>query len=120
MDEMWNVVKEVKLETTGINYWVYFADDRMFVGVEVKDAERATIPEQLEPCEFELTRYAKHIHIGPYRELPQKWRSLKAELSARGEIVTMPSLEVYGHSCEGQDEFKAETTVPIGLKPKAA
>jgi effector-binding domain-containing protein len=120
MNEMWNVVKEAKLKSTGINHWVYLAGDRMFVGVEVKDPERATIPEQLEPCEFELTRYAKHIHIGPYRELPQKWRSLKAELSARGEIVMMPSLEVYGHSCEGQNESKAETTVLMGLKPNVA
>jgi effector-binding domain-containing protein len=118
MDEMWNVVKEAKLKTTGINHWVYFADDRMFVGIDVKDAKLATIPAKFEPCEFELTRYAKHIHIGPYHELPQKWRSLKADLSARGEIVTMPSLEVYGHSCEGQDESKAETTILIGLKPK--
>ena len=117
MNEMWNAVKNAKLKTTGINHWVYFADDRMFVGVEVTRADAAAIPEQLEPCEFELTRYSKHVHIGPYKELPQKWRSLKAELAARGEIVTMPSLEVYGHTCEGADESKAETTILIGLKP---
>jgi effector-binding domain-containing protein len=118
MNEMWNAVKNAKLKTTGINHWVYFTDDRMFVGVEVKLADSATLPEQLEPCEFELTRYSKHVHIGLYKELPQKWRSLKAELAARGEIVTMPSLEVYGHACEGADESKAETTILIGLKPK--
>jgi effector-binding domain-containing protein len=117
MDKMWKVVKGAKLKTTGINRWVYFADDRMFVGVEVKDAEPSTIPEPLEPCEFELTRYAKHVHIGPYDELPQKWQSIKAELSARGEIVTMPSLEVYGHSCEGNDDSEPETTILMGLKP---
>jgi hypothetical protein len=43
---------------------------------------------------------------------------MKAELSARGEIVTMPSLEVYGHSCEGDDGSKAETTILMGLKAR--
>lgn len=83
----------------------------LFVGVNVRDAEHATIPDQLESCEFELVRYSKHLHIGPYQELPQKWQALKAELSDHGETVTMPSLEVYGHSCEGSDESKAETTI---------
>jgi hypothetical protein len=32
--------------------------------------------------------------------------------------MTTPSLEVYGHSCEGDDESKAETTILMGLKPK--
>lgn len=120
MNEMWRIVKDSKLATTGINHWVYFADDRMLVGVELKNAEQAEIPEKLEPCDFELTRYSKHVHIGPYHELPQKWQSLHAELSARGESVTMPSLEVYGHSCEGDDESKAETTILMGLKPRDA
>jgi effector-binding domain-containing protein len=120
MNEMWGIVKEAKLATTGINHWVYFADDRMFVGVEVRNAEHSTIPESLERCEFELKRYSKHVHVGPYHELPQKWQALKAELTARGESVTMPSLEVYGHSCEGADESKAETTILMGLKPNEA
>jgi effector-binding domain-containing protein len=116
MDEMWTVVKQAKLKTTGINHWVYFADDRMFVGVEVMDSEQAAIPEKLKPCEFELIRYLKHVHVGPYHELPQKWQALNAELSARGESVTMPSLEVYGHSGEGDDDSGAETTILMGLR----
>lgn len=119
MDEMWRIVAEAKLETTGINHWVYFADDRMFVGVKVRNAEQATIPEQFEPRDFELNRHSKHVHIGPYKELPQKWQTLKAELSARGETVTMPSLEVYGHSCEGDDDSKAETTILMGLTSRS-
>ena len=115
MNEMWTVVKNARLATTGINHWVYFADDRMFVGVDLKDAGQPDLPERLEPCDFELIRYAKHVHIGPYHELPQKWRALQAELAARGESVTMPSLEVYGHSCEGEDDSKAETTILMGL-----
>ena len=91
----------------------------MFVGVEVTNPEQAMIPNQLEPCDFELKRYSKHVHIGAYQELPQKWQALKSELAARGEIITMPSLEVYGHSCEGDDESKPETTILMGLIPIA-
>lgn len=120
MSEMWRIVKEAKLATTGINHWVYFADDRMYVGIEVRIPEQSTIPGSLKPCEFELTRFSKHVHVGPYHELPEKWQALAAELSARGESVTMPSLEVYGHTCEGDDESKAETTILMDLKPKEA
>ena len=116
MDELWRIVKQAKLPTTGINHWVYFADNRMFVGVEIRNAEQATIPDSLGSCKFELTRYSKHVHVGPYQELPQKWQALKNELSARGESITAPSLEVYGHSCEDADESKAETTILMGLK----
>jgi hypothetical protein len=118
MNDMWRIVKQAKLSTTGINHWVYFADDRMFVGVDVNDAPAATIPSLLEPCELELKRHARHVHVGPYHELPRKWQELKTELAARGEMITMPSLEVYGHSCEGDDESKAETTILMGLQAK--
>jgi hypothetical protein len=119
MDEMWAIVKQGKLKTTGINHWVYFAGDRIFVGVEVNDREKAAIPERLEACEWERTRYSKHVHVGPYLDLPQKWQALKAELSARGERVTMPSLEVYGHFCDGDDNSEPETANLIGssLRP---
>jgi effector-binding domain-containing protein len=120
MDEMWRIVKQARLKTTGINHWVYFADDRMFVGITVSDTEQTTVPEKLEPCELKLTRYSKHVHVGPYHELPQKWQALRAELSARGESVLMPSLEVYGHSCEGDNDSGAETTILMGLKPKTS
>jgi hypothetical protein len=115
MDKMWAIVKEAKLKTTGINHWVYFAGEVMFVGTQVRDREQTAISEQLEPCEFELTRYAKHTHVGPYDALLQKWRAIKAELDSRGEVVTMPSLEVYGHSCEG-DDWQPETTILMGLR----
>jgi hypothetical protein len=40
MDEMWTIVKQARLKTTGINHWVYFASDRMFVAIEVRDCPR--------------------------------------------------------------------------------
>jgi len=120
MDEMWTIVKQARLKTTGINHWVYFAANRMFVGIEVIDGQQAAIPEQLQPYEFELPRYAKHVHVGPYHDLPQKWQAIKAQLQARGQTVTMPSLEVYGHIPQGNDDSQPQTSILIGLKPTAS
>ena len=114
MDKMWQVVKGVGIPTTGINHWVYLPDGRMFVGVELRNPQQVPTPDQLEPLEFELQRYMQHVHVGPYQALPQKWKELKAELAARGEVIGSPSLEVYGHSCA--DPSMAETTIFIGLK----
>jgi predicted transcriptional regulator YdeE len=118
MNEMWQVVKGAKVPTTGINHWVYLPNDKMFVGVELRSTQQTALPDQLEPLEFELPRYLKHVHIGPYQELPQKWKELKAELVARGEVICSPSLEVYGHHCD--DHSKLETTILIGLRAKPA
>lgn len=118
MNEMWQVVKGAKAATTGINHWVYLPDKRMFVGVELLSPQQSPIPEQLELLEFELQRYMRHVHVGPYQALPQKWAELKAELATRGEVIGSPSLEVYGHHCD--DPAKLETTILIGLRAKPA
>ena len=117
MNEMWRVVKEGKINNTGINHWVYLQDERLFVGIELKDSQQTALPQSLEPIEIEVQRYAKHVHVGPYSELLQKWAALNAELKARGETVGCPSLEIYGHSCD--DPTKSETTILIGLKSNA-
>lgn len=116
MNEMWRVVKEAKIPTTGVNHWAYMPDGQMFVGVELQNPQQAAIPDSLEPLAFELPRYLKHVHVGPYQALPQKWKDLKAELAASGEVIGSPSLEVYGHHCDGP--AKAETMILIGLKAK--
>ena len=117
MNAMWQVVKGAGIPTTGINHWVYLPDGRMFVGVELRNPQQGPAPDQLEPLEFALQRYMKHLHVGPYQALPQKWKELKAELAARGEVIGSPSLEIYGHHCD--DPSKTETTILIGLKQKA-
>jgi hypothetical protein len=116
MNEMWQAVKSAQLPTTGINHWVYLPDGRMFVGVELRNAQQIPAPNQLEPLEFELQRHMTHVHVGPYQGLPQKWQDLKAELAVRGEIIGSPSLEIYGHHCD--DLSKLETTILIGLQAK--
>ena len=118
MNEMWQLVKRDKIPTTGINHWVYLFGGRMFVGVQLRNRQQAPLPDQLEPFAFELQRYMKHLHVGPYQELPQKWKDLQAELVARGEVIGSPSLEVYGHHCQKQSEL--ETTILIRLNAKPA
>ena len=80
MNEMWQAVKGAKIPTTGINHWVYLPDGRMFVGAELRSPRQGPMPNQLEPFEFELPRYLKHVHVGPYQALPQKWKALKTSL----------------------------------------
>jgi predicted transcriptional regulator YdeE len=116
MDEMWKIVKESHTATSGINHWVSLSHGRMFVGVELLKNTQA--PEELEPLEFELQRYLKHVHIGPYQALPKKWNALKTDLANCGETVGSPSLEIYGHHCD--DPSKLETTILIGLQQKNA
>lgn len=112
MNEMWQVVKSENTATTGINHWVYLPDGKMFVGVELRGVPPSA--NSLEPLEFQLKRYLRHVHIGPYQALPQKWRELKEELGRCGESIGSPSLEIYGHHCENPDEL--ETTILIGLE----
>jgi hypothetical protein len=118
MNELWQVVNGAKVPTTGINHWVYLPDGRMFVGVELRNPQQFPVPDPLEPLEFELKRYTRHVHVGAYQALPQKWTELKADLAARGEVIGSPSLEVYGHHCDEPSE--PETTILIGLRAKSA
>src|SRR5579871_5462969 len=99
MNETWQAMKGAEIPTTGVNHWVYLPDNRMFVGVELRTPRQSPAPVPLEPLEFELPRHLRHVHVGPYQELPQKWEELKAERAARGEAIGSPSLEVYGHHC---------------------
>ena len=115
MDAMWNTIKGAGTPTEGINHWVYLTNDRMFVGVVLRD--EGPVPAGLELLEFELRRSAKHLHVGPYQALPQKWYALMAELMARGEKVDSPSLEIYGHHCDESSD--PETTILIGLQAKS-
>ena len=111
MDEMWKIVKGTGTVTTGVNHWVYLPNCRMFTGVEL--LPEVITPDGLEPLQFELVRYLKHIHIGSYQALPAKWKALKEELAARDEAIGPHSLEIYGHHCN--DPTKTETTILIGL-----
>src|SRR4051812_10402909 len=80
MNEVWQAVKGAGVPTTGVNHWVYLPGDRMFVGVELRSPPQSPTPGPLEPLEFELPRFLKHVHVGPYQALPEKWKDSKADL----------------------------------------
>jgi len=112
MNELWQVVKQAGTANTGINHWVYLPEGRMFVGIELLPGAQA--PAGLETLQFELPRYVKHVHVGPYQALPDTWQTLKNELAVLGEQIAPPSLEIYGHPCN--DPAQLETTILIGLE----
>ena len=114
MNELWKVVKESETATTGINHWVYLPGNQMFVGVELTENTKSITT--LEPLAFELPRYLRHVHAGPYQLLPAKWASLKASIAGLGETTCSPCMEIYGH--HNADPTKLETTILIGLGPK--
>jgi hypothetical protein len=114
MNDMWQVIKTERIPTTGINHWVYLPRGEMFVGVELSNPQHVELPGRLESLDFQLSRYLKHLHVGPYQALPQKWKELKELLASRGETIGSPSLEIYGHHCA--DPAKLETTILIGLE----
>jgi predicted transcriptional regulator YdeE len=118
MNEMWRGVKESETPNEGQNHWVHLPDGRMFVGIVL--APGVSAPQHFETLTFELRRYLKHTHIGPYQLLPEKWKALKTELTARGETISntfeSPALEIYGHHCD--EVSKLETTILIGLKDR--
>ena len=113
MNQMWQSIKQSNTKTTGINHWVYLADGSMFVGVEL--APGTVPPAELEPLSLELSRYLKHVHIGPYQALPNKWQALKSLLAQQNETTGSPCLEIYGHHSD--EPARCETTILIALQP---
>ncbi|HZZ73025.1 MAG TPA: hypothetical protein VFE24_12295 [Pirellulales bacterium] len=116
MNQLWKAVKTAQIATTGINHWVYLPAGKLFVGVELRTTPSDPTSVPLESLDFELPRHLRHLHVGPYQELPQTWQALKAELTACGERVCPPSVEIYGHHHD--DPSKLETTILIGLETK--
>lgn len=114
MDAMWKIVKETRTVTMGKNHWVYLPDGQMLVGVELAPSVEG--PTALQPLTFELHRYLKHVHVGPYQLLPSKWADLRSRIADLHESICSPSLEIYGHHHE--DASKLETTILIALRSK--
>ncbi len=112
MNEMWSTLRSVQAPNAGLNHWVYLRSGQMFVGVEL--LPDATPPEGLDGLEFELVRYLRHTHVGPYHHLPAKWQALKEELTRLGHTLDTPSLEIYGHHVADPEQL--QTTILIAIK----
>ena len=76
MNAMYAELKRLGLKNKGINHWVYLANKRMFTGVEL--AAPATDLGGLETLEISLPRQIRHLHRGPYDQLPAAWKNLSA------------------------------------------
>ena len=61
-----------------------------------------------------LGRYAYFKHIGPYNRIKESGQKMTAELAKRGLVVTLPSVEIYGHWTG--DENTAVTELFMSLK----
>ena len=116
MDRLWAEVKRCGLATHGVNHWVYLADGGLFTGVEIR--EPAADLGSLATMEIQIPRYLRHVHVGPYSELPNVWASMTKKAEEDGETRSYPGLEIYGHWNE--DPGKCETTVLIALERKVA
>jgi hypothetical protein len=113
MDSMWKEIGDRELPSKGMNHWVYLPDGVMFTGVELKqDTSDIGLLKRLS---IQMTRYVRHVHVGPYSNLPATWTALKERIVKLGETISSPGLEIYGHWC--QDESKLETTILISLEP---
>lgn len=112
MNAMWQTLRDSKTSNKGINHWVYLPGGRMFVGVEL--VAETTSPQGLEPLQFELNRYLRHTHVGPYQNLPAKWNMLREEMQKTGHTLSAPSLEIYDHHVD--DPMQLRTTILISIK----
>lgn len=113
MNQMWQQLRTNNIRNAGTNHWVYQEGGRMFVGVELQDS--GSTPAGFENIQFRLDRYLRYLHIGAYQLLPAVWQTLLSELQLRGERISSPSLEVYGHQSPNAST-PPETTIIIALE----
>ena len=91
MDSTWSEIRDRGIESHGLNNWVYLPDDRLFTGVELKGY--CDDLGSLESMEVSLSRFLRHVHIGPYSDLPKVWDELLKFVEREAEIHVYPSLE---------------------------
>jgi hypothetical protein len=111
MNEVWKEIGEKALKRKGVNNWVYPAEDRISVGVELRDDPNAeTI---LERKEIVLPRYAYWKHVGAYSKLAEVHEAMHMELQRRGIRASRPSVEVCGHWTEGESRLETEVLIAV-------
>jgi hypothetical protein len=110
---MWEVIKTHGIKNEGKNIWVYEPGDYVFAGVEIT----APVPGNmfgLEEKKIDLKKYAYYKHVGPYQLIKQAGQAMVSQLAAEGHVVTLPSIEIYGHW--SADETKSETELIMSLQ----
>jgi hypothetical protein len=112
MDAMWSEIRSREIRTTGLNHWVYLPDSQLFTGVELL-APNDDLGSLLS-LRVMLDRFVRHVHRGPYSDLPKVWQELSERIKNLDETRVYPNLEIYGHW--KNDPSELETTILIGLK----
>ena len=114
MDTMWSEIQDHGVRSYGLNHWVYLPENQLFTGVELKEPSNDL--GTLELIEVVLPKFLRHVHVGPYSDLPKVWDKLLTQVEHQGEIRVNPSVEIYGHWNE--DPSRLGTTILIGLEEK--
>ncbi len=109
---MWQIVKSNNLKNKGMNIWVYEQHDKVFAGVELKEAPSHDTG--LELNSITLTKYAYYKHIGPYNLIKQAGQNMIDQLKRQGFEIVLPYIEIYRHWMS--DESKSETDLLMCLK----
>jgi hypothetical protein len=92
---VWEVVRNQKVHTTGINYVVYGENGDYFCGLEC-NSNLLDIP-GLTVKQVSLDQYVVYKHIGPYAGIPQAYSQMLAEMEMLSLQPVPPSVEIYGH-----------------------
>jgi effector-binding domain-containing protein len=105
MNKMFKEVAAHGLATNGTVVWGYWQGNMMMAGVELP----GSLPggTDLEQRSFELPRYVRIKHIGPYNQIPETFTKAQEYFKNEGIAVGLPYLELYGHWNE--DPSKLET-----------
>ena len=114
IQQTWTVVGDEGLNTTGIHYAAYEADQVLFAGIELTLQPEQT---QLTKREYSFAQYAYFKHIGSCRLLPDVHEEIRSDLTSAGHLFDFPIIEVYGQ--RNEDETKLETEIYYPLQSGA-
>ena len=108
LDQVWAFLRGSDLRSDGHNIMLYKDDvPNVEVGVQVT---RSFAPSgRVVPSALPAGRVARTVHRGPYSQLSEPHRAVRAWCAARGLALTGQRWEIYGDSRD--DPSKLETEV---------
>ena len=112
MDALWREIGQKGFKHKGVNYWVYGAQNSLFVGLELESAPNSET--LLVQKDIVLGKYVYWKHVGAYTKLGEVHARIHQELLKNNIQAEGPAVEVYGHWTE--DQAKLETEILISVK----
>ncbi len=111
MDRMWDIIRDQKLVTEGINHWLYSGDGNVFVGVELSTEGEGS--KDLEKKEIRLEKYAIWRHKGSFSDIPKGYKVLQEEIMKTGNREGSLSIEIYGHVTDNSPQSEMEVLIEL-------